>query len=143
MSAKSMSMGVLAAILAASLVACGQSGQQQPGGAASSDGAPSQHTATNTHVTGAMLTVQPATVDGCKPNQPIEATVSWHSFAPKVRVMVAAPGQPEPHLFSESGFTGSAKTGDWVVSGTTFTLVEEKTETVLARTVVAQRGCEQ
>lgn len=137
MSAKSMGIGALAAILVTSVAACGQGGQQQSGAAAS------QSAATNTHIAGAMLTVEPAAVDGCKPDQPIEATVSWHSPSPKVGVMVAAPGQSKPHLFSESGFTGSAKTGDWVVSGTTFTMVEEKTGVVLAKTVVAQQGCEQ
>lgn len=139
MSVKSMGMGVVAAVLAASLAACGQS--QQQSNSASSAGASSQAVASDTSVAGARLTVQPATVDGCKPNQPIVADVSWDSSAPKVRVMVTGPGQATPRLFSESGYTGSAKTGEWVAANTTFLLINADTGAELARHVVTETPC--
>lgn len=88
-----------------------------------------------------MLMVQPASVDDCKPDQPIVATVSWHSSIPKVKVMVASPGQTTPRLFSESGYTGSAKTGDWVVANTRFDLVDATTNQILTTRIVTAGKC--
>lgn len=139
MSIKSFCVIALAAIIAGSLAACSQSGQPE---ASNTSATPAtQPAASVANVDGATLTVKPAATDDCKPNQPFVADVSWHSSAPKVKVMVSTSSDPTPHLFSESGFTGSARTGDWVVSGTTFTMVEAKTGTVLAKTVVAQHDC--
>lgn len=138
MSFKSMGSSVIAMVLAASLVACGQ-GQQQSN-TASSAGASSQPAASNTNVAGASLIVQPDSVDGCKPNQSIIATVSWHSKDPHVRVMVGTPGHTGK-LFSEGGLTGSAKTERWVRAGTEFTLVDAQTGAVLARQTVTEGAC--
>lgn len=134
---KSIGSGIITAVLAASLVACGP-GQQQSTGSNTSDS--SQPVAPNTSAAGATLTVQPAAVDGCKPNQSIIATVSWHSKDPHVRVMVGTPGHTGK-LFSEGGFTGSAKTEQWVQAGTEFTLVDAQTGAVLARQTVTEGAC--
>ena len=138
MSVKSMGLGMVAAVLAASLAACGQS--QQQSNPTSSAGA-SSPASSNISAAGAMLMVQPATVDGCKPNQPIVATVSWHSSAQKNQVMVFAPGQATPRLFSESGYRGSAQTGDWVVNGTKFALTDASNGHVLAEQTVSMTQC--
>lgn len=149
MSIKSVGLGVVAVVLTASLVACGQ-GQQQSD-AVSSGSISSQPDASNTKQpdastasvasASATLTVQPATVDGCKPNQPIVATVSWHSSSPKVKVTVSGPGQTVPGLFAESGYTGSAKTDNWVIANTKFELLDEASGHVLAQRVVTATPC--
>lgn len=149
MSIKSVGLGVVAVVLTASLVACGQ-GQQQSD-AVSSGNISSQPDASNTKQpdasnasvasAGATLTVQPATVDGCKPNQPIVATVSWHSSSPKVKVLVSGPGQTVPGLFAESGYTGSAKTDNWVIANTKFELLDEASGRVLTQRIVTATPC--
>lgn len=147
MSVKTMGMGVVAAVLAASLAACGQS--QQPSDAVSSGSISAQPDATNVKqasapnadVANATLTVQPATIDGCKPSQPIVATVSWHSSSPKVKVMVSGPGQAVPGLFAESGYTGSAKTENWVIANTKFELLDEASGRILAQRIVTATPC--
>lgn len=141
MSVKSIALEAMAAVLAALLCACGQA--QQQSGAVSSMGTSEQSaTPSNTNSAAhASLTVTPATVDGCKPNQPIVATVSWNSAVPKVKVLVSGPGNAVPQLFSESGYTGSAKTGSWVVENTQFTLVDEKSGNVLTSYTVGSTPC--
>lgn len=142
MSIKQVGLRVAAVVLTASLAACGQ-GQPQSGAAASSSGATSsQPTAPAAHVAGAMLMVQPASVDGCNSKQPIVATVSWRSREPSVKVMVQGPGQEAPQLFSESGYAGTAKTGAWVVANTKFTLIDSKTGTTLAQRTITGSSCE-
>jgi len=133
--------GAMVAItaLAASLGACGQS-EQQPNLDATKSAPAAPATALATEASGVMLTVQPAYVDGCKPDQSIVAKLNWHSNVTKVQVLVTNPGQPT-RLFSESGFTGSAKTGDWVVAGTEFKLVDPATNHVLATRVVSVGSC--
>lgn len=133
MSIKSTGLGVVAMVLAASLAACGQ-GQQQ-------SSAPTQQSASTPTAAGAMLMVKLASVDGCNPNQPVVATVSWHSREPSVKVMVQGPGQDAPQLFSESGYSGSAKTGDWVANGTKFTLTAASNGHVLAEQTVRMTPC--
>lgn len=151
MSAKSVRFSVMATVLAASLAACGQGQQQssaaprqdqQQTGIAPSSVASSQPDATlDTNVAGATLMVQPASIDGCTPNQPIVATVSWRSPVPKNRVMVTSPGQVSPQLFSESGYSGSAKTGEWVVNGTRFALIDASNQHLLAERTVTMTPC--
>lgn len=138
---KSMVFGVVMVAVAASLGACGQA--QQQASAVSSSGA-SVHSGTPSStdsVVRASLTVTPATVDGCKPTQPMVATVSWNSAVPKVKVMVSGPGQATPRLFSESGYTASAKTGSWVVENTKFTLVDDRNGNVLTSYTVGSSPC--
>lgn len=137
MSIKSMGLGVTAAVLAASLIACGQ-GQQ---GATPNGGAAPQPVASTANAAGVTLMVQPASVDGCNPSQPIIATVRWKSASPKVKIMVSGPNHAEPQLFSESGYTGSAKTGNWVVEHTQFTLIDEKNGQTLATYEVGSTPC--
>lgn len=139
MSIKQAGLSVAAVVLTASLVACGQS--QQQSGATSSGGVTSQPVASAANVAGAVLMVQPASVDGCNPHQPVVATVSWRSREPRVKVMVQGPGQNTPQLFSESGYSGSAKTGDWVVNGTKFTLTSASNGHVLAEQTVGVTPC--
>lgn len=141
MSMKSICMGVMATVLAALLGACSQA-QQQSGAVSSAGGSTQSAAPSNTNsAAGASLKVTPATVDGCKPNQPIIATVSWNSAIPKVKVMVSGPNHAAPQLFSESGYTGSAKTGNWVVENTQFTLVDEKSGNVLTTYTVGSTPC--
>lgn len=141
MSVKSIGMGVMTAVLAASLSACNQA-HQQPGAVSSAGGSTQSATPSNANSAARVsLTVTPATVDGCKPNQPIVATVSWSSAIPKVKVMVSGPNHAAPQLFSESGYTGSAKTGNWVVEHTQFTLVDEKSGNVLTTYTVGSTPC--
>ena len=139
MSIKQVGLSVAAVVLTASLAACGQ-GQPQSS-AASNGGVASQPVASAANVAGAMLMVQPATVDGCNPNQPVVATVSWHSREPSVKVTVQGPGHDTPQLFSESGYSGSAKTGDWVTNGTKFTLISAPDGHVLAEQTVGVTPC--
>lgn len=142
MSVKSIGMGVIATVLAASLGACSQA-QQQSGAESSAGGSTQSATPSNTNSAArASLTVTPATVDGCKPNQPMVATVSWHANTPKVKVLVAGPGQSAPRLFSESGFSGQAKTEDWVVTGTRFVLVNASTGATLATHLMRAGSCD-
>lgn len=136
------------AVAALSLAACGQSHAPSTTEAAAADRAPvatpaqpQEPSATSAAVGSATLTVTPDVVDNCKPGQPVAATVKWHSDAPKVKVMVAGPGQATPHLFSESGFTGSAQTGNWVFANTRFTLIDAVTNRQLAQVVVAPKAC--
>ncbi|MGH2508137.1 MAG: hypothetical protein ACRDHZ_12140 [Ktedonobacteraceae bacterium] len=132
--------GTFAAVvaLAGSMAACSQSGQSSPAAVE-----PTASTATTpVGSTTATLTVQPSSVDGCKPNQPVVATVSWHSSVPTVKIMVAGPGQMTPHLFSEGGHTGSAKTGDWVVANTKFTIVDPASGSILASYTVGANHCD-
>jgi hypothetical protein len=152
MSFKSMSVIAVTAVLATSLVACGQGQQasnaasrqeeQQRAGIASSSVLSSPSIAPETSLPDATLMVQPASIDGCKPNQPIVAIVSWHSREPHVKVMVQGPKQDTPQLFSESGHTGSAKTGPWVIANTKFTLISSGTGAVLAQRTIAQTSCD-
>lgn len=138
MSVKSIGLGVAATVLAASLAACGQGEQQS--NTASTAGA-SSSAASSTSGAGAMLVVEPASVDGCKPNQPVTATVSWHSKDPHVKVMAAAPSQAQLQLFSEGGYTGQAKTGNWVVANTRFELIDAETGKQLAKLTVRATQC--
>lgn len=140
MSMKSLGCLLVTALLASSLIGCDQHGQTPV--ASPSEATTSQPSEVSSHsVSGANLVVRPASVDGCKPDQPIVAAVSWHSLVPKVKVMVAGPGEAATRLFSESGYTGSAKTGDWVVANTRFELVDAKTGQILATEIVTATKC--
>ncbi len=134
-----MVVGVFAGLLAA----CAQSGQQPASNTATSaPAAPSEMAppATGASDGAATLTVQPASVDGCAPDQPVAARLDWRSNVAKAQVLVTNPGEPT-RLFSESGFTGSAKTGSWVVAGTKFELVDAATKHVLATQVISAGPC--
>lgn len=136
-------LGVVATIAVfVGLVAACSHGEQQPD--STNDVASTvvaQSTVTPaTNASGATLTVQPVNVDGCKPDQPMVARLNWRSNIAKVRVLVTNPGQPT-RLFSESGFAGSAKTGNWVVAGTKFELVDPVTEHVLATRIMSAGPC--
>lgn len=120
------------------LAACSQGGAPET---SVTSGQAKPQAASNSNASGsATLTVSPGTVDPCKPNQPVIATVSWHSKDPHVRVMVSTAGHAEK-LFSEGGFTGSAKTEQWVLAGTEFTLVDAQTGAVLAKRTVTKGAC--
>lgn len=134
MSAKYLLLPMVAAT-ALTLAACGQS--QAPTSGVSAPAAQSQTAAAGS----ATLTVTPDAVADCHPPRPVVATVNWHSAVPKVKVMVTSPSQATPHLFSESGFTGSAQTGDWVVAKTRFELVDAADGKQLAQVIVGTKTC--
>lgn len=128
------------AAFAGSLAACGQGGQPSNSNAAASRIVAQSAVTPATNATEATLTIQPGNVDGCRPDQPMVARLNWRSNIAKVQVLVTNPGQPT-RLFSESGFTGSAKTGNWVVAGTKFELVDPITKHVLATRVMSAGSC--
>lgn len=128
------------AAFAGLLAACGKGGQQPSPSAATGTSAARPAVASTTDASGATLTVQPTSVDGCAPDQPIVARLNWHSNVAKMQVLVTNPGQPT-RLFSESGFTGSAKTGNWVIAGTKFELVDSATKHVLATRIMSAGPC--
>lgn len=138
MSLKSGTAGVLLFASMGLLGACSQGGAPQ--GPVASDQSNAQAASNKNAPGSATLTVSPDTVDGCKPNQPVIATVRWHSKDPHVRVMVSTRGHAGK-LFSEGGFTGSARTEQWVLAGTEFTLVDAQTGVVLAKQTVTEGAC--
>jgi len=138
-----MSIKSRAAVIAISaymglLAACSRGGA--PETSVTSGQAEPQAVSNSKAPSSATLTVSPGTVDGCNPNQPVIATVSWHSKDPHVRVMVSTAGHAEK-LFSEGGFAGSAKTEQWVLADTEFTLVDAQTGAVLAKQTVTKGAC--
>jgi len=138
MSVKNRTTGIALFASMGLLAACGQGGAPET---SVTSGQAKPQAASNSNVPrSATLTVSPGTVDGCKPNQPIIATVSWHSKDPHVRVMVSTAGHAEK-LFSEGGFTGSAKTEQWVLADTEFTLIDAQTGAVLAKQTVTEGAC--
>lgn len=136
MSIKAFVTFAVAVSLTGLMVACSPGGQQSPVITAPADGASVPAGAEKA----SALTVRPATVDGCKAGQPIIATVSWHSSAPHVKVMVGEKGSQK--LFSEGGYTGSAETGKWVVAKTRFTLVDSDSRKILASHVMGEVPCD-
>ena len=135
---KGMSLLVFGALASLMLVGCGQG---QPQGAAST---------TSGNVKGdasakATLQVVPGTVDSCEVGATIDPVVSWRRIDPAVRntkVTVDSPGNPEPKLFSEAGFKGSASAGNWVVAGTRFHVLDADTGVELATyTVTTTKPC--
>lgn len=127
----------LVAVLTGAMTACSQSGQQSP---AAREVVASTATAPAGPAT-ATLTIQLATVDGCEPNQPIVATLSWYSSVTHVKVMITGPRQTALRLFSESGYAGSAKIAEWVVADTRFSLIDTSTGATLANRVMSAAGC--
>ena len=119
------------------LAACSQGGAPETPNASGQSQAASGSAASES----AVLTVSPNTVNGCDPNQGVVATVSWHSQNPHVKVMVAGPGQAQPQLFSEGGYAGQAKTGNWVMANTRFQLVDAETGKQLAEQTVKATKC--
>lgn len=137
MSVKNRATGIALFASMGLLAACSQGGAPET---SVTSGHAKPQAASNSYAGSATLTVSPGTVDGCKPNQPIIATVSWHSKDPHVRVMVSTAGHAGK-LFSEGGFTGSAKTEQWVLADTEFTLVDAQTGAVLAKQTVTKGAC--
>jgi hypothetical protein len=70
--------------------------------------------------------------------------VSWQVRLPsvkQVKVMVSDPDATTARLFSESGDTGSADTGNWVAAGTRFDLLDAATGSKLTSYVVKSEAC--
>jgi len=92
----------------------------------------------------ATLTVSPNSVSSCEKGAHIDPTVGWQRIDTSIqnlRVTVSSPGSGEEKLFSEGGYQGSAKAGDWVVAGVTFRLYDGDKGESLASYTVASAPC--
>lgn len=92
----------------------------------------------------ASLTVDPGAVSACDASTRVIAHVSWQVRMPsvhQVKVMVSDPGMTTSRLFSESGDTGSADTGNWVAAGMRFDLLDAATGSKLSSYVVKSEAC--
>lgn len=93
----------------------------------------------------ASLRVVPGTVDSCAPGATIDPMVTWQRADPsvqKTRVTIDSPASPEQKLFSQAGFGGSARAGNWVVAGTRFHVYDDNTGIeLISYTVTTTKPC--
>jgi hypothetical protein len=93
----------------------------------------------------ATLHVAPGTVDSCEVGATIDPVITWQRADPsvqKTRVMTDSIANPEQKLFSQAGFGGSARAGNWVVAGTRFHVFDDDTGAELASyTVTTTNPC--
>lgn len=92
----------------------------------------------------ATLHVSPGAISTCDPASRMRSRVSWHVDASPhthIKVMVADPGSSQYKLFASGGTQGSIVTGDWVMPGTSFTLIDARTGVQLASYNIVAAGC--
>ena len=127
----------LAAFTAVLLSACGNGEQDSRQVEVAGSGASTQ--------TGrATLSVSPGSVSLCEKDAHIDATVTWQRIDTSIKntkVTVNSPGSGEEKLFSEGGYEGSEKTGDWVVAGVSFRLYDADSGTPLASYTIGTTPC--
>lgn len=121
---------------ALALSACSPTSNESSGG--------STAPATSVSAGQASLVVDPGSVSACDAGIRVTAHVSWQVRLPsvkQVKVMVSDPDATTARLFSESGDTGSADTGNWVAAGTRFDLLDAATGSKLTSYVVKSEAC--
>ena len=94
--------------------------------------------------TGTQLIVEPAHVQSCAGRDRVVATVRWQVADPAVstvRIEVDSTQEPQRKRFAEGGASGEARTGDWVVAGTRFHLVDAASGRELATHDVGSQPC--
>lgn len=135
---KSLNLLVYGALVSLLLAGCGQ-------GQSSDTASTTSESVKGDAVAKATLQVVPGTVDSCQPGATITPMVSWQRVDPAVKntkVMVDSPTAPEQKLFSQAGFGGSARAGDWVVAGTRFHVLDADTGVELVSyTVTTTKPC--
>ena len=119
------------------LSGCGsdQNGSQQ---------APVANSAVDAQNARATLTVSPDKVSSCEKGAHINPTVTWQRIDTSIKstkVTVSSLGSSDEKLFSEGGFQGSAKAGDWVVPGVIFRLYDKDSGALLASHTVGTTPC--
>jgi hypothetical protein len=84
----------------------------------------------------ADFTVEPGQVFACEGRDRTTSTVKWAVKDPAVatvKVLVGEQGGSERKTFAAGANVGEAVTGDWVVAGASFELVDGKDDRVLAQ----------
>ena len=92
----------------------------------------------------ADFTVEPADVHMCDGQDRVVSTVKWQVKDPMVstvRVEVDGDANAERKVFAAGGASGESKTGDWVVAGVRFHLVDAATGKELGLHVVKGLPC--
>lgn len=92
----------------------------------------------------ATLLVEPGEVFACDGRDRAISTITWEVTDPaveKVQVAVASDEDPERKNFAVGGVTGEATTGNWVVAGVRFYLVDAVTGKELATHQVTSSPC--
>jgi hypothetical protein len=90
------------------------------------------------------LRVKPGVVFHCSGRDRAVAQVSWSSADSAlalVDIRVAGPGERGSKLFAHGGPQGTAMTGNWVVEGVKFIMVDPSTGRILATREVVGRAC--
>lgn len=93
---------------------------------------------------GVTFTVVPGQVHMCDGRDRVVSEVSWQVTDPAVttvRVEIDTATDPARKTFTAGGATGSEKTGDWVVQGVRFHLMDAATGKQLASHQVAGLPC--
>lgn len=93
----------------------------------------------------ADFSVTPGTVQMCDGRDRVVSTVTWRVKDPTVatvRIEVDSEEAPERKTFATGGNVGEAQTGEWVVAGVRFHLVDAATGKELASHVVAGEACQ-
>jgi hypothetical protein len=94
--------------------------------------------------TGVTFKVEPGQVHMCDGRDRVVSKVSWQVTDPAVttvRVEIDTATDPARKTFTAGGATGSEKTGDWVVQGVRFHLMDATTGKELASHQVAGLPC--
>lgn len=140
------SLTLFAALVLAGLVACSRNtppvdslpvpsttGSPDPAGAAAPASSPVD------------FLVEPGVVHMCDGQDRVVSTVKWRvddASVSTVRIEVDSTQDPERKTFAAGGATGEAKTGDWVVAGVRFHLVDAATGKDLAKHEVSGLPCQ-
>ena len=146
-------MASAAVLLAASaLAACGQQGSgsaSAPAVTARPDEAPAAAAAVKTEAVVASgpntLTLKPGHVFACDGRDRAIATLTWSSTDATVKgitIQVQAPEDAERKTFTQGGPEGTAETGNWVIAGAKFFMVDSDSGKDLATHVVTAFPCQ-
>ncbi len=88
--------------------------------------------------------VDPAVVHACDGKDRVVSNVTWrvdHPAVTTIRVEVDAGADSTRKVFTAGGATGAAETGDWVVAGVRFHLVDAASGNELAMREISSLPC--
>lgn len=143
------SLTLFVAISAVGLVACSRNtppADSLPVPATAETTAPAAAAGTTTAAPSPVdLLVEPGVVHMCDGQDRVVSTVKWRvddAAVSTVRIEVDSTQDPERKTFAAGGATGEAKTGDWVVAGVRFHLVDATTGKELASHEVTGLPCQ-
>ncbi|HWS76834.1 MAG TPA: hypothetical protein VN205_00500 [Thermomonas sp.] len=91
------------------------------------------------------LTLKPGHVFACDGRDRAVSTVGWSSSDPAVQgvtILVQAAEGGERKVFAEGGASGTAETGNWVMAGGKFFMVDSGSGKELAKHVVTAYPCQ-